>query len=231
MKTTKKPLYQCIYCKKCFAKEGTLTVHLCPKKKRIIDKDRPECRIAFMAYRRYYELMQKQSKQRTLEDFIESSLYIPFYRFGRFIHTLNPIYTDQFIDFVIRSGAKIDDWVSDTVYDLFLEHIMKTEPVSSAISRSLETMAEWSVETNKDILDFFNCATSGDIAYFLKSGKISPWLLYASDSGNSAIAKLTDEQITILKGVINPEFWINKIKQYPEDYKEAQEFLDSIGIN
>lgn len=226
----KKSGYECSYCKKSFVKENTLTVHMCPKKKRFLDKDRPECRIAFIAYRRYYELMQKQSQQRTLDDFIESNLYVPFYRFGRFIHTLNPIYSDQFIDFVVRSGAKIDDWVSDTVYDLFLEHIMKTEPVSNAIERSLITMSDWSEETGHDILDFFNKATSGDIAYYLKSGKLSPWLLYASDSGNNAISKLTDEQIDILKGVINPEFWINKIKSSASEYSAAQSFLESIGI-
>ena len=221
---------KCEFCKKPFVKESTLQVHICPKKKRFIDKDRPECRIAYRSFQRYYELMQKQSKPRTIYDFIDSSLYVGFYKFGRFIYTLNPIYPDLFVDFVIKSGAKIDDWISDKMYDLFLEEVMKTEKVEQAIDRSVLTMSNWADETNNDILDFFNLVTPGDLTYFLRSGKISPWLVYGTDSGTNALTKLSEEQFKFVTSIIHPDFWTSKIKNNLGDFAKVQEFTESIGM-
>lgn len=230
MANKKKVNNVCTFCNKSFVKECTLQAHICVKKKRFIEKDIPERRIAFNAFIRFYELCSPSKKQKTLDDFINSKLYADFYKFGRFIYLLNPIYPDKYIDFVILSGTKITEWISDKVYDLYLEDLMKKEPVERALERSFIALSEWETETNNSVSDFFEASSGGDITYYIKSGKISPWLIYASDAGSAALGKLNNEQLQILNGIINPDFWISKLKKDSEGYKFANDFLKSVGF-
>lgn len=230
-KPVKPEKFPCSFCSLKFSRESTLVAHICPKKKRYVERDQPERRIAFNAYCRFYELTQPQAKKvRTIENFIESSLYTDFYKFGRFIYLLNPINPSDYVDFVINSTAPISDWITDKVYNLYLEDFMKREPVRSAIERSLNTMGSWCDENSVEITDFYASVPPGQLTYFLKSGKISPWMLYATDAGLSALSRINDEQMSVVIGIVSPDFWQKKLLRSLEDYQFAQEFLTSVGL-
>lgn len=223
--------FACTFCTNKFAKESTLIAHICPRKKRFIERDQPERRIAFAAYCRFYELTQPQTKkQRTIENFIESSVYTDFYKFGRFIYLLNPINPSAYVDFVINSTAPISEWISDKLYNMYLEDLMKKEPVQSAIERSIKTMDAWAAENGLQIEDFYSKITPSELTYYLKSGKISPWMLYATDTGLAALGKVTDEQLAIVMGIVNPDFWQKKLLRSIDEYNFANEFLSSVGL-
>ena len=58
-------LYTCKYCGAKFAKEKTLTVHMCEQKRRFTQKDERRVQLGYQTFVRFYELCQKSSKPKT----------------------------------------------------------------------------------------------------------------------------------------------------------------------
>ena len=127
--------YKCPYCGKEFTKERTLQVHLCEPKRRYLQKDEKWVVNAFMVFQRFYEIHQHNSKTKTYDDFVKSSYYNAFVKFGRFIMHINPLYPDKYIDFVLKSKIKLDHWARDDLYETYLIEAIKTEPVEAALQR------------------------------------------------------------------------------------------------
>ena len=94
--------YKCGYCGKSFAKEKTLTVHVCEQKRRHLSKNDKHVQLALMTYQRFYQISQKNQKPKTFDEFASSPYYNAFVKFGSFVSNTNPVYPDRFIDFVSR---------------------------------------------------------------------------------------------------------------------------------
>ena len=99
---------KCTYCGKEFAKERTLQVHLCEPKRRYLQKDEKWVVNAFMVFQRFYQIHQHNSKLKTYDEFVKSSYYNAFVKFGRFIMHINPLYPEKYIDYVILSKVKFN---------------------------------------------------------------------------------------------------------------------------
>ena len=135
---------RCTYCGKEFAKARTLQVHLCEPKRRYLQKDEKWVVNAFMVFQRFYQIHQHNSKLKTYDEFVKSAYYNAFVKFGRFIMHINPLYPEKYIDFVLRSKIKLDHWARDDLYETYLIEALKTEPVESALQRSIPTpLSAW----------------------------------------------------------------------------------------
>jgi len=140
--------YKCEYCGKLFAKEKTLVVHVCEQKRRHLSKNEKHVQIAMIVYQKFYEIAQGSNKQKTFDEFSKSPYYTAFVKFGSFVVNTNPIYSERFIEWVIRSGVKLDHWCRDELYDQYIQEMIKQEPADGAIQRTIKTMMEWG-ESNK----------------------------------------------------------------------------------
>jgi hypothetical protein len=87
-------------------------------------------------------------RPRTYDDFVKSAYYNAFVKFGRYIMHINPLYPDKYIDYVLRSKIKLDHWARDDLYEEYLIETLKSEPVESALQRSIATMMDWANEQN-----------------------------------------------------------------------------------
>jgi len=63
-------LYSCKYCNAKFAKEKTLSVHMCEQKRRFVQKDERRVQLGYQTFMRFYELCQKSSKQNRMKTFV-----------------------------------------------------------------------------------------------------------------------------------------------------------------
>jgi hypothetical protein len=134
--------FTCTYCDKSFQRERTLQVHMCEPKRRHLQKSEKWVQNAYIVFRRFYEIHQKNSKPKTYEDFCYSAYYNAFVKFGRYMMHTNPLYPEKFIDYVILSRVKLDHWSRDDLYEQYLKDTLKTEPVESALRRSIATMMD-----------------------------------------------------------------------------------------
>jgi len=220
----------CKYCNKTFKTEKTLASHLCPRKRRMAEKDNLSSRLGFRVFQRFYELTTKSAKPKTFDDFIRSNYYTDFVKFGRHLGHRDAIDTERFIDFVIRNGVKLRDWRKDFVYETFLQELMNKEPADRALERTLLTMSEWATENDTTFNKFFDNVSTTEATHIIRSGRISPWVLYLSESAGSLLGRMSSEQGDMIKEIINPNIWKARFHKKPDDVAFVMEVLEQAGL-
>lgn len=223
--------YKCGYCGKSFAKEKTLTVHVCEQKRRHLSKNDKHVQLALLTYQRFYQISQKNQKPKTFDEFASSPYYNAFVKFGSFVSNTNPVYPDRFIDFVIKSGVKLDHWCRDELYDTYIEELIRIEPAEGAIQRTVQTMMDWADANNAPWNHYFSYANLNRITHHIKEGLISPWVLLNSNSGKDMLQKMNDEQLSIVSPIINPIFWKKRFKTLPADVELAKDLIKETKID
>jgi hypothetical protein len=222
--------FKCAYCEKEFTKEKTLAVHVCEPKRRHLSKNEKHVQLALLTYKRFYEISQK-IKGKTFEEFAKSPYYNAFVKFGSFMSNANPIYPEKFIDFVIRSGVKLDHWCRDELYDTYLLELIKMEPADGAIQRSVQTMMDWADDKQAAWNHYFSYVNLNRATHDIKEGKISPWILLQSKSGKEMLKKMNDEQLSIVGDIINPQFWISRFKKLTADVELVRDVIKEASID
>jgi hypothetical protein len=222
--------YKCNYCDKEFTKEKTLSVHVCEQKRRHMSKTEKHVQLGLLAYNRFYEISQKNSAKKTFDDFASSPYYNAFVKFGSFLSNTAPIFPERFIDFVIKSGVKLDHWCRDELYDTYVSELIKIEPADGAIQRTVQTMMDWADDKEASWNHYFSYANLNRITHDIKEGKISPWVLLNCKAGKEMLQKMNDEQLEIVSPVIDPQFWMRRFKTLPADVELVKDVIKEAKI-
>ena len=223
--------YTCGHCGKGFMQEKTLFVHVCEQKRRHMAKTEKHVVLGFDTFQQFYKLTQPNSKQeKTYEDFCKSSYYNAFVKFGSFVSNVNPLYPEKFIDYVVRSGVKLDHWCRDELYEQYVFDLIRRETVETALQRSIQTMMLWAEDHNAQWNHYFLYVSLSRACYDIKDGKISPWLLLNSNSGKAMLQKFSDEQLAHVQKIIDPPFWVGKFKKLPTDVVFVKEVVKESNI-
>jgi hypothetical protein len=222
--------FKCEYCGKLFAKEKTLFVHVCEQKRRHLSKNEKHVQAGLMTYQRFYEITQKSKNQKTFDDFASSPYYTAFVKFGSFLVNTAPIYPERFVDFVVKSGIKLDHWCRDELYDQYISELIKIEPADGAIQRTIKTMMEWSDKNNAPWEHYFQYVNLNRATHDIKEGLVSPWMLLNTKSGKEMLRRMNDEQLEIIGPVIDPNYWSKKFKTYPADLELVKDIIKEAKI-
>ena len=221
--------YVCEYCKKEFAKETSIAVHMCEPKRRRMQKDEPGVRLGFQAYIKFYETMQGSAKNKTHDDFCESAYYKAFVKFGRYCvntHVINP---PQFMNWLLKNSKKIDRWCSDQIYTEYLIQHLLVEAVDDALKRAIEHSMRWEEVTGHPAKDMLRYGNANALCYDITAGRISPWVIYNSASGVEFLGNLSTEQVAIVWPYINSDAWHKKFSNYPADQEFVKDILTTAG--
>lgn len=222
--------HTCTHCGAKFMKEKTLIVHMCEQKRRHLARNEKHVQVGFQAYLRFYQVVQKQDKLKTYEDFARSPYYNAFIKFGSFVHNVNPLYPDQYIDYVVKSGVKLDHWCRDGLYEQYVLHLVKTEPVEVALQRSIGHMMDWAEKNHSVWNHYFNYVSVNRAVFDIKDGKVSPWLLLNSVNGRNLLSKFNDEQLSAVGSTIDPEFWRRRFTKNPDDVDLVKQVIKESNL-
>ena len=195
-----------------------------------MQKDEKRVQAGYMAYNRFFQLTQNAKKLKSYEDFCKTAYYNAFVKFGSFINNVNPLYPDKFIDFVIKSGVKLDHWCRDALYEQYLYEMLKVEPVEAAVQRSIATMMEWADANNAPFTHYFNYVNLNRAVHHIKDGKISCWVMLNCTSGKNMLDKFTDEQLELIAPAFDLAYWMKKFKENPADVTLVKEICKETGI-
>lgn len=222
--------YVCQYCSSGFTREKTLTVHVCEQKRRALAQHDKHVVLGFDTYNRFYKISQNSKQEKTYEEFARSPYYNAFVKFGSFVSNVNPLYPDRFIDFVVRSGIKLDHWCRDEIYDKYVVDLIKTETVETALQRSISHMIEWGENNNASWNHYFHYVSLSRATYDIKDGKVSPWLVLNSNSGKEMVKKFNDEQLNAVSTVLDIPFWLKKFKNLPADAELVKQVVKESNL-
>jgi len=222
--------YKCEYCGKPFAKEKTLAVHVCEQKRRHLAKNEKHVQLALLTYNRFYELAQGGKGNKTFTEFAKSPYYNAFVKFGSFVSNVNPIYPNKFIDYVIKSGVKLDHWCRDALYDTYLMELIKNEPADGAIQRTIKTMMDWADKSEAPWEHYFKYVNLNRATHDIKEGLISPWLLLNTRAGKEMLQNMNDEQLDIISPLIDPQHWMRRFKKIPGDVALVKDVIKEAKI-
>lgn len=223
------PQHECGYCHRKFSKESSLATHLCEQKKRYQSKGDSGSRIGFLAYNKFYEYTQPNCKGKSFDDFAKSSYYKAFVKFGWFVANTDPINTERFIEWVVRQNKKLDYWASDKVYEEFLHHWVRREPVEDALERTIRYAIAWGETHGVPFNDILRHGSPNGLCHAIANGRISPWALYSCESGHALLGKFNEEQISIVWPMIDAEFWSSKLGDCPRDWEYVKTVLKAAG--
>jgi hypothetical protein len=221
--------FTCNFCKKSFVKESTLEVHMCEPKRRHLNKDEPGVRLGFMAYIKFYEMMQGSAKLKTYQDFSESSYYLAFVKFGRYCVDVKVINPTQFMNWLLKNQKKIDKWTSDRFYTEYLLWYLPIEAVDDALARAIEYSIDWAEKQSNPSHDCVRYGNPNAVCYAITSGRLSPWVIYNSESGQKFLSDCNQEQIAIIWEYINSDIWHKKFTDHPGDQEYARDILKKAG--
>lgn len=222
--------FECAYCGKKFAREKTLFVHVCEKKRRHISRDQRHVQLGLQVFCEFYRTAQPGA-EKTFEDFVNSPYYTAFVKFGSFLENTKPIYPDRFIRFVINSGIKLDHWCKDSLYEKYITDLIKTEPADGAIQRTLTTMMNWADKNAAAWEHYFDYVNSNRAVHDIKEGLISPWIVLNTKSGKQMLSRFSDEQLELVANAIDLPFWKRRFQHRPDDIQLVKEIIQEAGIS
>lgn len=222
-------MYQCRYCKKEFAKETTLAVHVCEPKRRHQERDERGVQLGFQAYLKFYEVTQGSAKLKTFDDFAESSFYRAFVKFGRHCVAIRAINPARFTEWVVRQNKKIDHWCKDSIYTEYLIDYLRVENVNDALARAIEFSMDWAEKSGHPAYDCLRYGNSNTMAYAVSTGRISPWVVYNCESGQKFLSELDQTQVSMIWPYIDSEVWQKKFVDYMADQEYAKDILKKAG--
>ena len=226
--------HKCEFCKREFHQEINLINHNCEKKRRWFNKDDPTSRLAFIAWARFYELNSQFSKagakKSSFREFIDSRYYSAFIKFARQVIETNAPEPAKFIDYVIKNNLPIDKWTHDTVYENYVIDLLKHETPESAVARTIQLMKTWSEQSNEPWIDFFKKVSPIQAAVWIKTGRISPWVLYNADSTESLLDRCGEEQLQMIKNYAKIPQWKIRFNQNQESTLWIRNTLKEAGL-
>jgi hypothetical protein len=203
---------------------------MCERKRRALQRDEKRVQAGYMAFNRFWQLTQKAKKIKTYDEFADSSYYNAFVKFGSFLNNVDPLYPEKFVDWVIKSGVKLDHWCRDELYEKYLFETIKSEPVESAVQRSLQTMMEWADENRAVFAHYFNYVSLNRAVHDILNGRISPWIILNTQSGYKMINMMSDEQLNMIAPAFDVPYWQRKFKDQPADVALVKEICKEVNI-
>jgi len=221
--------HTCQFCKKDFVRETSLTVHSCEPRKRRQERSERGVELGFQAYIKFYEMTQGSAKLKTYDDFCSSPYYKAFVKFGRYCVSIRAINPARFMEWVLKQNKKIDHWCSDTVYTEYLAFYLRVENVDDALARAMEFGIDWSEKTGNPPHDCLRYGGTNAMVYAVTAGRISPWIIFNSESGQHFLSELNQEQIAIVYPYIDVDHWQKRFQDYPADQEYAKDILKQAG--
>lgn len=220
----------CKWCDKSFRTERTLAAHMCPRKRRWADRDMTHVRLAYRTFQMFYEMNTNSSKPKSMEDFIRSQYYEGFTKFGRSCIRNEYMDPEKFAEWLIRTGKKLQDWNKDQMYNDYLLEFVKKEPGMRALERTITYFATWAEENNTDFNQYFRTVSTPRAVHDIRSAKVSPWVLHLSESGVELLGRMTNEQVVMIKPLIDTEFWVKVFMKSKEETDEVEAMCSQAGL-
>jgi hypothetical protein len=225
MKKTSDTKFGCEFCNRAFVRESTMLNHICEYKHRWLERDRRGNQIGFQSFVQFYKKHSAAKKEKTYEEFIKSAYYTAFIKFGNYCVDINALNVPRLVEYYLKENIKIDNWTSDLNYNTYLIDYLKTENPLDAVRRSIEICMQYAEEERVQLNDYLRYGNRSKICHAITSGRISPWVLYHSESGMKFLDDIAQDLVKLVYDYIKPEQWAIKFSKDQSSVDEVKSLL------
>ena len=222
-------LVNCKFCNKSFSKASTLAVHLCEPARRHRQRGDTGVQIGYQFWIKFLE-RNTTKKEFSYEEFSSSPYYSAFVKFGQYLIGIRCINVEEFGNYILGSKIKIDHWTKEQHYAAWLPAHVKREPADRAVERSIETMTRWADEQGAVFNEYFSRRGANHIVQDVVNGRISPWVIYQSQSGKDFLTRVNQEQLALLFEFIDPAWWTSRFSNLKEDVDFVQMICNNSSL-
>lgn len=187
--------------------------------------------LAFSIYLQFVKLNYRSRKERTYQDFVSSGTFNDFVGFAEYLISNKIPRVNEFTEFLLKASVPIKNWKERFIYEQFIKHENSKELPLRAVERSIIAIQKY-IEKQDDIewFDFFRKANKNDIVSLIRSGRISPWVIYNCKSATDMLGNLNIEQVELITDYMNPQWWKYKFSQHKEDIDTIKMILKEGGL-
>ena len=228
MKKTSDTNFGCEFCNRTFIRESTMLKHICEYKHRWLERDRRGNQIGFQSFVQFYKKHSAAKKEKTYEEFIKSAYYTAFVKFGNYCVDISALNIPRLVEYYLKENVKIDNWNSDLNYNVYLIDYLKSEDPLDAVHRSVESCIEYAEEEKIQSKDYLRYGSRNKICHLVVTGRISPWLLYHSESGTKFLDDIQEDLIKFIYDYINPVQWAIKFSKEQDNVGEVKSLLKEL---
>jgi hypothetical protein len=202
--------------------------HICEYKHRWLERDRRGNQIGFQSFVQFYKKHSAAKKEKTYEEFIKSAYYTAFVKFGNYCVDISALNIPRLVEYYLKENVKIDNWNSDLNYNVYLIDYLKSEDPLDAVHRSVESCIEYAEEEKIQSKDYLRYGSRNKICHLVVTGRISPWLLYHSESGTKFLDDIQEDLIKFIYDYINPVQWAIKFSKEQDNVSEVKSLLKEL---
>jgi hypothetical protein len=220
--------FKCEYCNKSFKLERTIVAHLCPKKKRFLQKDDQHVRLGLKYFNKWYQISMGSNGHKDYATFMKSQYYAAFVRFGLYVMEARVISPDRYLEWLIKAQKPVDVWCKDSVYNQYLSEESKRETAERALERFVIHADTWATRTGSHWTEYWELVQPHTMVNDIKMGKISPWIFLGYDPARKQLEELPTEMLTEVANTIDMTFWQRKIDVNKPTVSWITSILDTI---
>jgi len=220
--------FVCEFCNKSFVRESSILTHMCEPKRRRLERSERGVQLGFQAFVLFYRTL-KPTATKTFDDFADSPYYKAFVKFGRYCVDIKAINPARFMEWLLKQNKKIDRWCSDQIYTEYLQYYLLVEAVDDALARAVEYSIDWQERTGHPAHDCLRYGNANALCHAVITGRISPWAIYNSESGQKFLSNLDEGQLALIWPYIDSDKWQHLFLGNPQDREYAQDILKKAG--
>lgn len=231
---TKKPKFTCKFCKKSFAREGTVLTHKCQIRDRMQMENTRVGMYAMSIWKkwrdRYHMRIKDDPSTSLFQKFASSSEYVSFMILAESISSKNPVESDKFCDYILANGIPAHRWGSDELREEWVKYYTSSENPIAGMQRTIQALVEWAADTGNPWNNPYEYMSTGRFMLWIELGKISPWWIYLCPKTAQILERLSDEEFEFVSKFIAKEKWLPLIERYQGEVQKTLQELEGSGL-
>lgn len=218
--------WNCEYCGKEFKRESSIQRHMCVQKKRWMEKDSQQVRMALKLFNDWQLMAMGKKHPTEFSTFSKSRYYTAFTKFASYILDTRVLAPERYLRWLVESQTGVDDWSKDSVYSRYLMDHNKKETVERAVERFVIHAEKWSERTGSHWTEYWIRAQPHVVVNDIKMGKISPWVFLGHSQAKDMLDVLPHELLGDIASTVDLEYWQRKLAVNKPAVKWIGEILE-----
>ena len=197
---------------------------MCEKKRRCLQRDEQHVKLGFSFFNEWHKLAMGSIKSKTYDDFMRSSYYSAFVKFGLYILETRIPAPERYLRWLVTNQVRVDKWNTDAVSNRFLASEVKNETAERALERFVLHAEKWSERTGRHWTEYWTAAQPYVLVNDIKQGKVSPWIFLCHEAAQVRLQSLPEELFADIAATVDFSYWERKLK----NEKELANWIDEM---